>query len=96
MRREFTHGSVRLIEVRDIIQGQRLIPAKQAYMIPLGTQECFETYFAPANRFEFVNTMGERMYAFETQDPTQLKIESETNFINVVKKPALIQKLITP
>lgn len=89
--RQFEWAGTTLIEMRDTINGTRLIPAGNAYMIPLGT-DAFRTYFSPANRFGLVNTLGEQVYVFETQDVkgTKIEIESESNFVNACVRPQLI------
>ena len=52
--------------MRDKIDGvQQLIPTDEAYAVAQGT-EAFKTYFAPAERFGLVGTLGEQMYMFET------------------------------
>jgi len=98
MHREFVHGNVRYIELRDSLggtigagTGSRLIPADEAYFIPTGT-DIFTTYFGAANKFDLLGTMGERMYAFEYpgQRGDKIEIETESNFLNAVSKPALI------
>lgn len=102
-RREFVHGGTRFIELRDTFggtigagTGTRLIPSGKAYMVPQGT-DSFKTYFSPANRFGLVNTLGEQLYMFETADPkgTRIEIESETNFVNALMRPALVVEFTT-
>jgi hypothetical protein len=91
LHRRFEYGGTTFIEMRDTYAGQRLIPSGQAYMVPLGT-DAFRTYFSPANRFGLVNTLGEQVYVFETQDTkgTKIEIESESNFINAIVRPNLV------
>lgn len=93
MHREFTHGNVRYIEMRDTYAGQRLIPAGDCYFLPTGTS-IFKTYFAPVNKFAFQGTTGERMYMFEypSDKGDKIEIESETNFLNAVTRPALVTR----
>lgn len=90
-RRTFYFGGITFVECRDTINGTRLIPANDIVVVPTGTS-IFETVFAPANRFASVNTIGERMYMFEQADPSDSKIvlQSETNFLNFCKRPAMI------
>lgn len=89
--REFTFGGIRYIEYRGVVPGTatRLIPAGDAYFLPMGTSDMFVTYFAPANKFEFANTLGEQAYMFEYRDQRdeRISIESESNFINIVRRP---------
>lgn len=91
--REFRHAGILLIEVpwqgRD---GQPLIPANEAVMVPLGTEGLFKTFFSPAQKFSTVNTIAERRYAWQYTDNAQesIKIETESNFINVLARPASV------
>lgn len=91
LHREFTHGGTRFVEMRDTLAGQRLIPANKAFMIPTGTS-IFKTYFSPANRFGLVNTIGEQVYMFESNDGkgTKIEIETESNFVNALLNPRLV------
>lgn len=100
-RREFIHGGCRFIELRDSLggtigagTGTRIIPSGKAFMVPTGTN-AFKTYFSPAHKMWAVNTLGEELYMFETADPkgTQIDIESETNFVNALLRPALVVEL---
>lgn len=94
MHRVFEHGGTRFVEMRDTYAGQRLIPAGKAYMVPLGTN-AFKTYFSPANRFGLVNTLGEQVYLFESRDNkgTKIELESESNFVNALLRPAMVVEL---
>jgi hypothetical protein len=101
--RTFEFGGTTFIEMRDTLggtigagTGTRLIPAQEAYMVIRGS-DAFKTYFGPANRFEFVNTLGEQVYMFETRDPkgTKIELETETNFVNALLRPATVVKFTT-
>lgn len=91
MHREFVHGSVRYVEMRDNLGAGQLIPANDAYFVPAGS-DIFTTYFAPANKFDLAGTQGERAYAFEypSMRGDKIEIETESNFLNAVRKPALV------
>lgn len=93
--REFVYGGMRFIEYRGSFNGQRLIPAGEAYCVPLGVSEAFETYYAPAEKFDIVNEAGQEAYVFEFADPKGEKIElqSESNFLNVLRRPMSVIKL---
>lgn len=95
LHRTFEHAGTRFVEMRDTYAGQRLIPTGKAYMVPLGTSGVFKTYFSPANRFGLVNTLGEQVYVFESADSkgTKIEIESESNFVNALLRPAMIIEL---
>lgn len=92
--REFVYMGVRFIEVRTILAGQRLIPAGEVVFVPTGTTDTFVTYFGPANRFEYTNTIAERRYLFTTRDAKgeRIDIDSEANFVNICRRPKLIVK----
>lgn len=94
LHREFVHGGLRFIEMRDSLAGTRLIPAGKAYAVPTGTS-AFKTYFSPANRFGLVNTLGEEVYMFETNDPkgTKIEIESESNHVSALLRPQLVVEM---
>ncbi len=97
MYREFFYGGVKFVEYRGSYNGSRLIPAKDAVFVPMGVEDMFETYFAPANKFDFVNTVGEEAYVFEYTDPMGEKVElqSQANFINMIRRPAGVVRAFT-
>lgn len=94
--RRFEHGGLTFVEYRGSYNGERLIPAGEAYAMPAGMQEAFETYFGPAEKFDTVNTVGQEAYVFEYADPRGEKIElqSESNFVNVLRRPDAVVKLL--
>lgn len=94
LHREFFYGAVRFIEMRDAFNGQRLIPAGDAVMVPTGT-DYFRTYFTPAERFGLVNTLGQEVYMFEeaNSNGTAINLETESNFVNALLKPQVVIRL---
>lgn len=92
--REFNYGGIRFIEVRTVLAGQRLIPANEVVFVPVGTADTFVSYFGPANRLDFVNTMAERAYLWTYKDPkgTGIDIDGEFNVTHVIRRPALVVK----
>lgn len=95
--RRFVHGGVTFIEYRGSYNGQRLIPAKDAYLLPLGTTDTFVSIFGPANKFDHVNTLGEEAYVFSYTDSKGEKIElqSEHNAIHLLRRPQCVVRLYT-
>lgn len=96
--RTFTHGGVTLVEYRGFApDGTAFIPAGDCYFIPLGTQDVFKTYFGPAERFDTVNTIGVEAYMFEfmNQTNTEILLQSETNFINMLRRPQVVVRAFT-
>lgn len=91
LHRVFSFAGVDFIEMRDSYAGTPLIPSGDAVFIPTGT-DYFRTYFAPAERFNLVNTLGMEVYMFENAAPngTAIEIETESNFANALLRPALV------
>lgn len=90
--REFVFGGIRYIEYRAKFNGQRLIPASTAVFFPTDTADAFATYYAPANKFDLVNTIGVEAYVFEFADMkgSKIDIETESNFLNVLRRPQAV------
>lgn len=90
--REFVHGGIRYIEYRGKYNGSALIPAGDAYFLPMGVEDMFMTYFSPANKFSFVNTTGEEAYVFEYSGSRdeEIVLQSESNFINMLRRPQIV------
>lgn len=95
MNREFVHGGIRYIEYRGVMFGNKILADDKAYAIPMGTEGIFKTFFSPANRFDFVNTVGEEAYVFERMNDsgTEILLESESNFINLITRPQVIVEM---
>lgn len=97
LHRRFVHGGIEYIEYRGSYNGQKLIPAGDAYAMPMGTVDTFVTYYSPANKFDLVNTIGEAAYLFSYRDAKGEKIElqSEHNALNLVRRPACLVRLFS-
>lgn len=95
--RRFQYGGIEFIEYRGSYNGTRLIPAGEAYAVPRGVDDAFVTYFGPANKFDAVNTAGEEAYVWTYRSPKgdKIEIESESNFLNLLRRPATVVKMIT-
>lgn len=91
MHREFVHGGIRYIEMRDSYAGNALIPDGDAYFVPQGS-DVFHTYFGPANKFDLLGTIGERSYMFEypSMRGDKIEIESEMNMLNALRRPQMV------
>lgn len=95
--RQFEHAGLRFIEYRGSYNGARLITAGNAYAVPRGVEDMFETYYSPANKFSHVNTIGEAAYVFSYRDPSDEKItlQSEHNALHLIRRPAGVVELVT-
>jgi Phage major capsid protein E len=90
--REFQYAGIRFVEVRTVLAGQRLVPVGDVIFIPTGTTDTFVSYFSPANRMDFVNTVAERGYLWTYRDPKGggIDIDGEFNVTSIVRRPQLV------
>lgn len=90
--RSFDFGGILFIEYRGDLGDGALITDTEARFLPLGSMDTFYTYFAPAEKFDLVNTIGQEAYMFEYRSPKgdKIEIESESNFINLMRRPAVV------
>lgn len=95
--RRFVYGGVEYIEYKGSYNGQALIPAGDAYMLPVGTQDTFVSYFSCANKFSHVNTLGEEAYVFSYRNPedSEIVLQSESNHLHLVRRPQAVVRLYT-
>lgn len=72
-----------------------LINQDEGYAFPPGIDEMFESYYAPANKMQYVGTEGAEMYAFEYQLPNDegMMMESHTAPLMVNRRPAAVIRL---
>lgn len=93
--RRFNHGGVEFIEYRGSYGGNRLIPAGDAYAVPVGTADMFITYFSPANKLSLVNTIGQEAYVFQYRDPKDegILLQSESNHLSLVRRPGAVVRM---
>lgn len=92
--RTFDFAGVLFIECPGNVAGIPYVEDNMAYMMPRfdSMESPFETWFAPANRFSTINRTASESYFFEYLNDKDdiIEIMSETNFLNVVKRPDLI------
>lgn len=90
--RRFRYGGVDFIDYRGSYNGTALIPAGDCYFVPLGTMDSFVTYYGPADKLAFANTLGEEAYVFTFADPkgNRIDIESESNHLHLLRRPQAI------
>jgi hypothetical protein len=92
---EIVFGGVRYVRYLAFKpNGTPMIPAGEAYILPTGTTDTFVTYFGPAERFDTINTLGEEAYMWtqRSEDNTQIKISSESNFAQLLRRPQCVVK----
>lgn len=95
--RRFVHGGVEFIEYRGSYNGTRLIPAGDAYALPMGSSDTFISYFSPANKLSLANTLGQEVYAFQYRDPKDegLLLQTESNQLHLVRRPQTVVRLFS-
>lgn len=99
--REVSIGGIRWIEYRGNYTDRNtgvvvpFIPSGDAYVFPRTSDVMFKTFFAPANRFDTINTVAQEAYFYEYMGEKQDKIEimTESNFLNFVGRPQAIVRV---
>ena len=93
---EYTFNGVRFIRLDESVDGAPVIPAGEGIVIPNGTRGMFETYFGPAQRIGYINTLGERRYVWTEMNKaqTEIEIDSESNFVNLIKRPQAVVRIL--
>lgn len=90
---QITFGGIRYIRYLGFRpDGTQMIPSGDAYIIPTGTMDTFLSLFGPAERFDTINTLGERQYVWSqrSEDNTSIKFCSEMNMLNIVRRPQCV------
>ena len=102
VRRQFPYKGLIVEEYRGVGQlvdgtTARFIAAGEGHAFPLGTTSTFRTYFAPANKDEFVNTVGMEAYAWpvRTDDERGWRIIMESNPLPLCRRPQVLVKLFS-
>lgn len=92
--RRFEYAGVSFVEVRTVLGGEKLVPAKDAIFVANGVDDAFVTYYGPALRFGFENTIAlpQYMWTFDDGRGVEKTIEAESNYLNVLRKPALVAR----
>lgn len=82
-------------EYRGTVGGIPFIGTDDAYLIPLGVPDLFETHFAPADYVETVNTLGLPYYAKQElmRMGKGVELESQSNPISICTRPNAVVKL---
>ncbi len=96
--RSFLGGDgILYIEYDGSIKGTPMIPANEAYIIPMDASGLFQTIYAPMSHVDYVNTVGQSQYAFvyALERGQGWDIETESNFADFCAKPNLIVKAST-
>lgn len=92
LNRRFEHGGMTFIEVRNQLAGTKFVADNTAIFVPMGTRDTFVSYYAPANRFGYENTIAEKGYVwtFADQKGEKIEIEGEFSMLNALRRPQLV------
>lgn len=82
-------------EYRGTVGGINFIGDDDAYLVPVGVMDLFETHFAPADYMETVNTNGLPYYAKQEMMRMNkgVELESQSNPISICTRPDVVVKL---
>ena len=71
------------------------MPEGEARLMPAGVRDMFRTWYAPCNRFSYVNRRADMSYWFEHMNGKDdvIEIMTEQNFLNGMLQPAAVVKL---
>jgi hypothetical protein len=81
-------------EYRGKVGATSFIADHKAHVFPIGVQELFMTYFAPADYWDTVNTMGLPRYARQFPDPSgadrHRNLEIQSNPLTICTRPRVL------
>jgi protein-disulfide isomerase-like protein with CxxC motif len=94
-RKGFEFAEVSLEEYRGKVGALDFIADGEAYLVPMGVGNMFDTKFAPADYVETVNTMGVPFYAKQElrKFGKGVDIEAQSNPLTINKRPRAVIKL---
>jgi len=71
------------------------VPSDKAFFYPEGIEGLFEIYYAPADTFETVNTLGQPLYARTIPDRDRdewVRLEIESNPLPICTRPQVLRQ----
>lgn len=66
------------------------IDTGDAYFLPLGIEDMFQTHYAPADHKDYANTEAQEMYMFVEETPRTSQVQTETSFLMVNTRCELV------
>jgi len=88
----FEWGGIRWENYRGKVGDRDFVDADEARFFPTGVPGLFQTYYAPADYEETVNTSGREFYAKQERMKFDrgIELESQTNPLHICKRPAVL------
>jgi Phage major capsid protein E len=95
MRKGFSFGGLTFEEYRATVDGKRFIDSGKAHAFPIGTNETFSNFGAPADFVETVNTLALPYYARQQNKDFNrgIDLHVQANQLPLVTRPATIVEL---
>lgn len=92
--RRFQYAGITFIEVGTVLAGETLVPAGDCIFVAKDDMGAFVTFYSPASRFGYINTIAERSYAWTFEDPrqTEITIEAEMSMLNILRNPRFVAR----
>lgn len=92
--RTFSFAGIDFIEVGQSYQGTAFVTSGDCVFVAQDDMGSFVTYYSPAARFGFVNTIAEKSYLFTYEDlrGTEITIEAEMSMLNVLRQPGFVAR----
>ena len=102
LRRRFPFAGILFEEYRGTVTlangtVERLIPAGEGVVFPVGTIDTFVTYFGPMNTVEGANQPGEEIFARQLgrRDDSAVDLKTESSPLPINKRPRLVVRLFS-
>ena len=94
LRRGFEYGGITWENYEGSVGGTLFQNSNEAIIFPMGVPGLFQTYYAPANFVETVNTIGLPLYAKQEPLPfnTGIKIHTQSNPLAMCCRPLVLIK----
>ncbi len=90
----FDFGGITWENYRGYVGGTSFIDSDKCHIYPTGVPNLFRTYMAPADYISTVNTIGQRMYAFQRvlDNEKGVALEVQMNPLNICTRPKTLLK----
>lgn len=85
-----TEGITYLEDFMGVQMGE--IGTLDAYFLPMGIEDMFQTHYAPADHKDYANQTAQEMYMFVEETARTSQVQTETSFLTVNTRPELVVK----